>query len=67
MMNKKNRLRNSRQYGCTQSRRLMIAIHESLLSELRDCADDNHVSVSHFVRESISRNIRAYQTGGANG
>lgn len=41
--------------------RLLIAIQEELLAQLREYAQETHVSVSQFVRESVRRNIAAHR------
>jgi hypothetical protein len=52
---------NNRKSGSVQSKRLLFVLHEELLNQIREVADANHVSVSHFLRESARRNIAAYK------
>lgn len=45
----------------TKEQRLHFVLEDDLRNELFDIAQSNYVSVSHFVRESVRRNINAYR------
>jgi hypothetical protein len=44
-----------------KEQRLHFVLENDLRNELFDIAQENYVSVSHFVRESVRRNINAYR------
>jgi hypothetical protein len=44
-----------------QDKRILFVLHEDLLNQIRQVADENHVSVSHFLREAARRSISAYK------
>lgn len=50
-----------RKSGNVQNKRLLFVLHEELLDQIREVANENHVSISHFLRESARRNIAAYK------
>jgi hypothetical protein len=45
----------------TKEQRLHFVLEDDLRNELFDIAQSNYVSVSHFVRESVRRNINTYR------
>jgi hypothetical protein len=44
-----------------KEQRLHFVLEDDLRNELFDVAQANYVSVSHFVRESVRRNINLYK------
>jgi hypothetical protein len=58
-----NAIRN-RKTGLVQDKKVMFVLHQELLDQIREVADANHISVSHFLRESARRNIAEYKRAG---
>ena len=45
----------------TKDQRMFFVLEADLKNDLREVASANFVSESHFVRESVRRNINAYK------
>ena len=43
-------------------KRFLFYIPQALLTETRTIAGENSISASAFIRQSLTRNIRAYRT-----
>jgi hypothetical protein len=56
-----NSIIRNRKRGQVQDKRVLFVLNDDLLNQIRDVAEANHISVSHFLREAARRNIRAYE------
>ena len=53
-------IRNNKK-SLVQDRRIIFVLNDDLFHQIRECADTNHISISHFLRESARRNIKRYE------
>lgn len=53
-------IRNNKK-SLVQDKRIIFVLNDDLFDQIRQCADSNHISISHFLRESARRNIKRYE------